>query len=180
MKKTIILALFTLAFTVVFAQDIPVSTLKIGPFFVGQKLAEVETLIGKKLNKKEVKTATDDYLKSMKVMYMNAIFDIDFYESVENDLPTFFIQRVTCSDSRLATKSGIKIGANKFELIKKLDEMGLSFEFSKYGELDDNGKSKGTFTETISIHDYMAGKSLTLTIKNNVVVEFTVFMNEGC
>ncbi len=185
MKKIIAVALLILLMgcvTHAHAQDINASTIRLGPFYIGMKLSELQTVSGRKISKSEMKAVTDDYEKVIEVMFDQAVFEIDFYPGYsENGVETeATVSKIVCKDQRVKTKSGITIGANKFDLLRQLSGMNVNFSFNKNKAYDSEGKPTQKFIESFSIMDYDAGSTLTLIIENDKVIAFTIFMEEGC
>lgn len=165
------------------AQDVIASTIKLGPFSLEMKLTEVEKICNKKFSKAELKIPTEEYEKTMTVVANGVKYELRFKDSYNKDGNKdggFEITGVKSTDSKLKTKSGIAIGMNKYEIIKKLDGMNIGFEYRKYPKYDKDGNTTKAFIETITINDTQAGRSLTLNIKNEKVESFELFFDEGC
>jgi hypothetical protein len=183
-QKFLLLAFTTIAFSFTStAQDIVASTIKIGQFYLGMKHTEIEKISTKKFTTTELKTLSDDYEKTTDVMVNGVKYTLDFYPTYSNEGKldgTYTLSRVVCADSKVKTKSGITVGMDKFEVLKKLNSMNISFEFNKYTKYDNDGKPTKFFKEYIKINDTQAGKSLTLNIENDKVQSFELYYEEGC
>jgi hypothetical protein len=183
-QKLLLLLLTTFAFcTITTAQDILASTMKIGSFYLGMKHTEIEKMSSKKFTTTELKTISDDYEKTTYVMVNGVKYTFDFYPTYNDDGKldgTYTLSKVLCADSKVKTKSGISIGMDKFDVLKKLNTMNISFEFSKYTKYDKDGKPTKYFKEYIRINDTQAGKSLTLNIENDKIQSFELYYEEGC
>ncbi len=183
-QKLSLLLLTSFAFcSITTAQDVLASTIKIGSFYLGMKHTEIEKMSTKKFTTTELKTLSDDYEKTTDVMVNGVKYTFDFYPTYTTDAKldgTYTVSKIICGDSKVKTKSGITIGMNKFEVLKKLNGMSISFEFNKYTKYDNDGKPTKYFKEYIRINDTQAGKSLTLNIENDKVHSFELYYEEGC
>ena len=76
---------------------------------------------------------------------------------------------------KFKTKSGMGVGNTRDQLIDTYRNYA-NFEVHQYK--DENGKTDKQSFFTLS--DYDAGTYLTFVMENNIVVEISVGMNEGC
>ena len=171
MKKLI--NLFAILFsTILFAQ---VSTTRINDFKIGMKKAELEKIIGKKIN---IKMPEGYQEEPSNVLYKGIVYEVYFanqYDDEGNQLKDMQLVSVKSKDKSLKTLSGIGVGSTLYELIEKYKDNNIEISDS----WDDNGnriKTERHFT----INDYDAGTYLFMTLKNGKVVDFYVGYNEGC
>lgn len=176
------IAITVFSCTSIQAQDINASTVRLGPFYINMKATEVEKLSNRKLSAKELKEQDENYNKMIDVMVDNVIYQLHFYPGY-NDQGisdgSYILSRVICEDKRLKTKSGIAVGQNKIDIIKQLSGMNINFDFSKYLQYDDDGKPTKNFVEQITIRDNDASSVLILNIKNEKIISFELYLQEG-
>ncbi|MEY8761582.1 hypothetical protein [Chryseobacterium tongliaoense] len=171
MKKIIQLLLFVFAFGIISAQDFEVSTLRIGPYKIFMEKTDAEKLAGTKLK------MTDGQTKNS-VKYNGELILIDLYEGYVSEakpsVPT--IMNISTTSKKFKTKSGIGIGSTKDDIINAYKDYP---SFSVNPAWDDKGvklKNAGYFT----LNDSDAGTALSFKFVNNIVVEITVYLDEGC
>ncbi len=183
MKLILITLCCNIFFNHVSAQEISASTGKIGPFFLEMKQAEIEKICNKKFTINELADVSNNYEKTIEVQVNGVAYAIDFvpyYNDNGEKENSYNLCRVVCKDKNIKTKSGISVGMNKFEVLKKLNTMNIGFEFSKYLRYDNNGIATRTFSEFIKINDAQSGRALTINIVNEVVQSFELYIDEGC
>ncbi|EJL71249.1 hypothetical protein [Chryseobacterium populi] len=171
MKKIIQLLLCVFAFSMTSAQDFEVSTLRVGLYKIFMEKTEAEKLAGTKLK------MTDGQTKNS-VKYNGELILIDLYEGYVNEakpsVPT--IMNITTTSKKFKTKSGIGIGSTRDDLITAYKNYP---SFSVNPAFDDKGeklKNAGYFT----LNDHDAGTALSFKFVNNIIVEITVYLDEGC
>ncbi len=166
------------------AQDIMASTIKIGPFYLDMKQAEVESIILKKLATKELKDSYQDFNKDIIVTVNNTKFKLGFnseYDNKGEPNGKYLVSRVHCDDINIKTKSGIKIGMAKAEIMSILDKLKIGYSYYKSLKYNNEGKLTNTFIEYFTIFDEKAGKSLTVDLKEGRVVSFSLnYSEDGC
>lgn len=172
MKKiTFLLLLFF--FAAVSAQDnFDLSTLRIGPFHLKMDMKEADKIAGKKI------LADNKYNSPTPVNYKGEIINMYVWESSDSEKGTTRnIGNISTTSKKFRTKSGLGVGSTKDELI---DAYRNFSSFSLYPGWNDDGtvnKSESYFNLT----DNDAHSVLSFKMKNNVVTEVTVYMDEeGC
>jgi hypothetical protein len=184
MKRIFFLLTIALQFTVaLFAQEVLATTAQIGPFSLNQKLSSVEQILLKKLNKAEVKTSVSEYDKPVKVSINGVAFELSFgedYDDKGNIKNEYIIKTIKCKSKLVKTKSGIAVGWQKYDVLKKLDGLGTEYEYRKSRKYDNDGKKLATFYEVIMVFDGVSGKNLALELQNGEVVSFELYYAEGC
>ena len=191
MKNILKLVLFSLAIcccSFAFAQDNYASTLKMGAFKLGQNLEQVEEILSKNISESEAKLYSENYEKWYRVTHEGISyamgFEIIYNENAsqdENDNAPkrYKLSRIKCKDDAIKTKSGINIGMNKMQAFKILDQLNIDYNYSKYSELDDNGKKNGIVHESITITD--EGRVLELEMKAGEIINFILqYGGDGC
>jgi hypothetical protein len=164
------------------AQDILATTAQIGPFILGQKQSAVEQIILKKLDKKLVKQSYENYDKPIKVTINNVPFELSFWQDYDdkgNARDEYVVKSVKCTSKLVKTKSGIGVGWQKYEVLKKLEGLGTEHEYRRNRRYDNDGKKLESFYETITVID-TNGKTLVLNLENGIVMSFELYYNEGC
>lgn len=180
---TLLLAVFTL-FNTANAQPPYASTMKIGPFSIDMKNEEVDKICGKKIPLALLKESDKDYKKMVDVVVDFVNYSLRFYQEYDKDgkeTNSYKVISIKTVSSNITTKSGIAIGMDKFDVLKKLDGMNISYRFYKNREYNDDGKITNNFYETIEIVDSEAYKTLTLEISSGKVSAFVLSNQEdGC
>ncbi len=182
MKKLLITFLLIASVCNLNAQDILASTIKMGPFWLDMKQAEVEAITMKKISSSEIKQSIADY-KPIEILVNGVKFKVMFFESYDdkgNATGKYQLNRVECSDKKVKTKSGITYGMDRMTLFQLVSKMGIGFNFSKYQEYDNNAKPTKKFNETLTIYDSEAGKSLFIKLTDGKVSSFEIGYEEGC
>jgi hypothetical protein len=184
MKKLLITTLTNLLFCIAaFSQDVLVTTSKIGPFALGQKLAEVEKIAAKKIDKKLIEKSFTEIRSTIKLTVDSIEYELAFskeYDNKGNDTKNYIVQSIFCKNQRVKTKSGMALGWNKFDVLKRLESLNTDFEYRKMKKYSDDGKTQTGYYESICIFDGVSGKVLYFTIENNVITEFQISYDEGC
>ncbi len=175
MKK--IFAVWILAIlgsTTIFAQDNYASTLRMGPFKIGMNLEQVELVTQKQIATSEAKITYDNYEKWYSTNIDGVVYKLGF-EPVYNEdeaAPTrYTLSRIKCSDVNIKTKSGIAIGMTRAQVLAFLDKLNMTYHYSKFYEVDDQGKKNGTINENFELYDD-SGKMLRMELKNGKVAHF--------
>lgn len=169
MKKLSLLLLLISTFT--FAQNYEVSTLRLGDFKIFMPKTEAEKLAKKKL------ILFDDYEKSNKVNVGAAQVEITLMQQYNGDgkADSMQIYYLKTKSPLYKTKSGIGVGNTKDNLIDAYRNYH-NFEVSQYRDEKGNLEKKSYFT----LSDNDAGTWLTFELENNIVVQISVGINEGC
>ncbi len=179
MKKilyTLILLTTTTLYSI--AQDI--STLRIGQFKIEQTQEQVESILGNPLPKSQIIKSDTDYNYYVPVTNNGQSFLLRFGKDYNKEEEAYVLRTVIYKGLDYKTKSGIKVGLTKLDVIKILDDSGMDYSYDRYTEKDDNGKKIKTH-ESFRINDNTAGKSLIIEMKNNKVYQFELsYSEEGC
>jgi hypothetical protein len=164
------------------AQDIVATTAQIGPFILGQKQTAVEQIILKKLDKKLVKQSYENYDKPIKVSLNGVPFELSFWQDYDekgNIREDYIVKSIKCNSKQVKTKSGIGVGWQKYEVLKKLEGLGTEHEYRRFRKYDNDGKKLDEYIETITVFD-SNGKNLVLNLENGFVTFFELYYSEGC
>ena len=151
-----------------------VSTTRINDFRLGDKISDLEKIIGKPihLNLEDGYQTSPGY-----VIHKGVVYEVYFnpaYDDNGQQLDEYTLYSVRSKDKTLKTLSGIKVGSTFDELLNKFKDYNIEISDS----WDDNGNR--TKTERLfTINDYDAGTYLVFTLKNGKVTEFYVSYNEG-
>jgi hypothetical protein len=165
------------------AQEAYASTMKIGPFSLDMKDADVNKICEKKISNTQFKNSTENFEKKAKVNVNGIEYKLGFSNSYDKDGNLdgkFNLVRVESKDQKIKTKSGIAIGMDKFEVLKKLDGMNISYLFNKFFKYDD-GNPTNKISEYIEIRDSKTYSTLTLEIENGKISGYVLeFVQDGC
>lgn len=169
--KTITLLLFLFSLLSFAQANYELSTLRIGPFTLKMDVEQAEKIAGKKLRIDEKNNAPNH------INYNGEIISLQIYEVWKGEnLPNEKkIGYISTSSSKFRTKSGLGVGSTKVEVIEACKNFS---GFSLYPGWNDDGspnKSESNFNLT----DVDANSVLNFKMKNNVVVEVSVFYDEG-
>ncbi len=172
---TIILACFLLP---VYSQTtIPVSSTGIADIKVMMTQAAVEKLIGQPIQFKKP-ASENQYLDTAEVTYKGVNLIIEFSDDYisESGARTHKVHGIAASHPNLQTRSGITLGSNKFDVIKKLDGMYLSIQPDwRYDEKPDKAKYS-----IVRLSDGENGTELHMYFEDNILTGFYVSQFEGC
>jgi hypothetical protein len=180
-KRYIFLFVFNVVFLSVFAQPVIMTTLKIGEIKLGFSVDSVNKYLEKKIAIKPYKQIKEDseYSKydtvfiNYKSSKIRLVFN-NYFDSYDSKKQFIVLQSLYSEDKNLITKSGIKIGDNKFDIIKKLDGSTLLVS-------PENGKEK--MFSVVTLMDYTNYNQISFYFKNNVLyaMECTgLSEEEGC
>lgn len=172
MKKIISFFAFLLTFSFMNAQDnFDLSTLRIGPFKVFMPKAEAEKIAGTKL----VNTGGE---KKNMVKYNGETIQIDLFDNYINEsnpsVPS--ITYMATTSKKFKTKSGIGVGSTRDDLINAYRNYPNFSVRPDWDKSDKPVKDSGYF----NIEDSQAGTLLSFKFVNNIVIEISVYLNEGC
>ena len=170
MKKIILV--FALAVSgIMAAQNFEISTLRIGDFKIFMPRTEAE-----KIAKKTLKETTD-WEKPEKVNYFGETVEILTFSNYvgENQPSQIAVYTLKTKSKKFRTKSGIGVGNTRDDLINAYRNYP-NFSVSQYKDPESLGKVESYF----SLDDFDAGTYLSFRMENNIIVEVTVSVNEGC
>lgn len=152
------------------AQNFELSTLRIGEYTIFMKKEAAEKLSKTKFQK------FDDFEYKTTVNYYGEKIELVGYKSyiseAEPDVET--VQYLGTKSKKFRTKSGMGVGSTRDELINAYRNYP---NFSVNKSWDEND-SKTTSYFRLSDND--ARTELSFKMVNNIVVEVTIFVNEGC
>jgi len=177
MKKAvvIVLALVCLTFfaNAQSATDL-ITTMRIGIFKIKATKADVEKIIGKKLENK-----SKEYTDSIDINYNGTNYTLVFSPEYNEDgkKPVVYsLYSVSAANTPLKTKSLIGIGSTKAEILQAYDKFDLTINNDYAYKEKGNTKDKIQF---ISLPDYDSGTRITFTTENRVVKKIEVSIDEG-
>lgn len=167
--------LFTLLFFALnFAQEsFDISTTRIGPYRISMKADDAEKLAGKKLQQ------YDDWDKSNIVIFQGEIIDVKlqntYISEKENNVSAIYT--LSTKSAKFKTKKGLGVGNTKDELIEAYKNYP---NFSVNQGWDDKGEKLSKTISYFNLSDNDASTELSFKLENNVVVEVSIYINEGC
>lgn len=157
-------------------QNFELSTLRMGDFTVHMKDKALE-----KVSKTKLPVFNgENYFRTMKTKYFGQPLEITVLQSVtdqgEYAMESTIYSLMTKSKS-FRTKSGMGVGSTKAQLL----ETYKNFPNLKVSQTyEDQTNSFSKIYSTFILQDFDAGTVLSFNLKNNVVVEVSVYVNEGC
>ncbi|TAD81741.1 MAG: hypothetical protein EAY75_17315 [Bacteroidetes bacterium] len=158
------------------AVPVAVSSTGIGEVKVNMTLAKLNALLPQPLQVKRA-NAADASMDTMTFTYKGYTIVAEFYwRYLGEERNETAVYSLYCSDARLSTKSGIKSGNDKFEVVKKLDGYNLNL----YPDWRYEGKADKKRYSVLSLMDGDAGTSLIMYFDNNKLYAFEIRVNEGC
>ncbi|ASK32046.1 hypothetical protein CEY12_18930 [Chryseobacterium sp. T16E-39] len=173
MKKIIQLLFGLLAFSFLSAQDnFEVSTLRIGPYKVFMKSSEIEKFSGERL-----RLTNGEYKNSVK--YNGETIMISTTQEYDNngkETNGYSIYGISTTSKKFKTKSGIGVGSTKDDIINAYKNYP---SYSAYTGWDDKGKPVKNESYFV-LNDTDASTILSFKMINNIVIEISVSLNEGC
>ena len=174
MKKKIITFLLSLiTITAINAQSAELSTLRIGAFKYQMTLREANSL-----SEKPLKTIKSDYGERKVATYKGDDIILEFNNYDENTVPgDIKLYSLSTKSSKFRTKSGLGVGSTKEELFTAYKNYP-SFSVGRGWEKE-TGKPSAT-ESYFTLDDFEAGTKLHFILKNNIVVEIEIYLDEGC
>ncbi len=170
--KSIFTPFLCLVFGILSAQsNFELSTLRIGPFHLKMSIDEAEKIAGKKLQTNEIYTSFNA------VRYNNEVVNLNIYEILnENNSKEKKIAQIKTKSPKFKTKSGAGVGTTRHQLLEMYKDFP-SFEiFQSWNEDGTISKVESVF----NLNDTTSGSILMFSLRNNIVVEVSVFYDEGC
>ncbi|RQO32663.1 hypothetical protein DBR32_00910 [Taibaiella sp. KBW10] len=173
-----IFSLVCLFFTVnTFAQqaNMEVSTLRIGPFKINMDKAEAESNAHKPLlTAKE----SNQYNGETVVKYNNELLKvtINLQYNGENKPEKETVTNLSTTSNKFRTKSGMGIGSTRSELLNTYKDFS---NFEVFAAWEENGEGRSKTISYFVLKDLDASTALSFKLVNNVVVEISVYMDEG-
>jgi len=156
---------------------IPVSSTGIGDIKVNMTLAQVEKTTGQAISLKT--TSNESYeMDTVLVSNKGIQLTIVLFNAGEDDnnKPQRKVYSVGSSHPNLQTRSGITLGSDKFDIVKKLDGMYLTLQQDWRME-GKPGKEKYT---VLMLTDGENGTLLIMYFESNKLTGFQVTLDEGC
>ncbi len=173
MKK--ITLLFTLLFFgVISAQEnFELTTLRIGPYKIFMKADEAEKISGRRLQQ------YDDWDKSNIVIFQGEIIDVKlqntYISEKENNVSAIYT--LSTKSAKFKTKKGLGVGNTKDELIEAYKNYP---NFSVNQGWDEKGEKLSKTISYFNLSDNDASTELSFKLENNIVIEVSIYINEGC
>lgn len=167
--------LFTLLFFALnFAQEnFDLSTTRIGPYKIAMKADEAEKISGKKLMQ------YDDWNKNNVVTFQGEKIELKiqntYISEKENNVSAIYT--LSTKSAKFKTKKGLGVGNTKDELIEAYKNYP---NFSVNQGWDDKGEKLSKTISYFNLSDNDASTELSFKLENNVVVEVSIYINEGC
>lgn len=159
--------------TSAFSQDkLELSTLRIGPYVIDMLQANAEEIAGKKL------IPMGDSAVKNAVTYHDEIIEVslvDLYDTLGN-IRGAGIYELSTKSAKFKTKSGMGVGNTKEQLIKTYSNFP---NFSVHKGWTEEGEESET-ESFFRLEDSKASTVLSFRMINNVVVEVSVYRDEGC
>lgn len=176
--KTAIALLFLFILQQVAGQGvIQVSSAGIGEIKINMTLEQVEKITGQTISLK--KNSEENYaMDTAVVTYKGVQVTIEFLETTEgeNNKPVRKVYGLEASHPSLKTRSGIELGSDKFEIVKKLD--GMYLELQPHWRYD--GKPDKKKYSLLRLTDGDNGTELLMFFEDNKLTGFKISVYEGC
>lgn len=175
---------FALLFVFAFAfagksQGITISTVKLGELKINFSIDSLNKYLDKKAkvmplvikNDTDARYRYDTIETSYKGLPIKLF--LDNYLNYETNKLTTTLLGIYSEDKNIKTKSGIKIGDDKFDVLKKLDGYELNISPLKH---------MGKEFSKVTLFDFDNGGSLIFYFKNNILYAFELSLGgeEGC
>jgi hypothetical protein len=162
-KKCFILGLiFSFFLTTSFGQNVFISSVKLGEIKINAPIDSINKFLETKIKLSPFKKENEVKKDTIKTTYKNISVRLIFqnYYDFENGKQLFTLLNLYSEDSKIITKSGIKIGDNKFDIVKKLDGSILSIS----PDLE-----RGKLYSTLVLFDSTADTMMTFYFKDNLL-----------
>jgi hypothetical protein len=156
------------------SQSIIFTTLRAGEIKLEFPLDSVNKYLDKKISIKPNKNQDDYRADTVYALYKGVSLRLAFSNNVdyETKKTSIILEDIYCEDTSIQTKSGIKIGDNKFDIVQRLD--GQHLELTPDNE-------RGKKFSLLTIYDDN-GKTIIFHFKNNILIaiEVSFDMNGNC
>jgi hypothetical protein len=177
MKKvtTIFCALICISFCAMAqANNDVISTMRMGLFKIYTPKAELEKIIGQKIQNKK-----GEYGDTAAINYGGANYTLVFNREYNEDTTKPIVWKlfsISSSTTLLKTKSLIGIGSNKADILKAYDKFDISI-YNDY-QYKEKGNTKDKI-QYINLQDGDAGTMIQFTTENRIVTRIQVSIYEG-
>ena len=176
MKKRLLLGLLLFGMNLSFAQqNFDMSTLRLGDLTIN-----MTNKVADKIIKSKIKIVNTDNYQPTTVNYLGENVEIVFARST-NDVGdydgNFTIFSLSTKSKKFRTKSGMGVGSTKDELFEAYKNYA---NFCVNQSWDEKTQKPSTVNSNFVLTDMDANTMLSFTLRNNVVVEVSVYLNEGC
>ena len=160
--KNIFITLNLMFVTTVSVGQITISSVKLGDLRINMPIDSVnkflETKIKLKNYQKKNEVKYDTVRTTYKDLAVRLIF-VNYFDFLDRK-QVIEVKKIFTDDNKISTKSGIKIGDNKFDIVRKLDGNNLSLE---------PDREKGKQYSTLILLDTTAETMLTFHFKDNML-----------
>ena len=172
MMKYILTLCLGLVFGVLSAQaNFELSTLRVGPFHLKMSIEEAEKIAGKKLQINEIYTSFNA------VRYNDEVINLNVFESYgDNNSKEKKISVIKAKSPKFKTKSGAGVGTTRYQLLEMYKDFPSFEVFQSWNDDGTINKVESVF----NLNDTTSGTVLMFSLRNNIVVEVSVFYDEGC
>jgi hypothetical protein len=167
---------FTLIFLFIVAtslgQNVYISSIKLGELRINVPLDSVNKFLETKIKLKPLKNENDFKFDTINTTYKNVLVRLVFqnYYNPETKKQVINLTQIYTNDRKILTKSGIKIGDNKFDIVKKLDGSYLNLS----PDLD-----KGKPYSILVLSDINSSTLMTFYFMDNLLYAISVDIEEG-
>jgi hypothetical protein len=174
--KAITTLIYILAIQISFAQTPVFTSLRLGDLKLNTPLDSVNKILKSKIKftyKKDGYYQSDSANVIYNGLPIKLFFTNYFDESAKKQ--RIYLTSIYCDHNLLQTKSGIKLGDNKFEIIKKLDgnELRISRDYR------DEIKEKNKALSIVTLADYNNNSELIFYFKDHLLYAISIIYIEG-
>ena len=176
MKKRLLLGLLLFGLNLSFAQqNFDMSTLRLGDFTINMTNKAADKIIKSKIkivNTDNYQPTTVNYLgENVEIVFARSTNDVGDYDG------NFTIFSLSTKSKKFRTKSGMGVGSTKDELFEAYKNYA---NFCVNQSWDEKTQKPSKVNSNFVLTDMDANTMLSFTLRNNVVVEVSVYLNEGC
>lgn len=137
MNRNILIFCFIITIiTTGFGQSPVISSVKLGELKLEMSLDSVNKYLDKKVALKKFTVTESILYDTVNAIYKNIPIQLGFTQEYDDENKKTFTRLcdIYCDDKTIKTKSGIKLGDNKYDIIKKLESSYLSLSPNKKKE----------------------------------------------
>lgn len=177
MKKVLFLFFLTFGFIYSFAQEnFDISTLRIGSYTINMNKKDIE-----KVSKTQIVSFTpkDEHYKNVAVKYLGETIDMIIAQSSDNQgiyNGGYEITSLSTQSKKFATKSGMKVGSTKDQLLENYKNYP---NFCISHLWDEKTNKPSTSNSIFLLTDMDANTFLSFQMLNNVVTIVSVYKSQG-